>query len=97
MYGVTQAKASENTETEMVTLERIDSQKKQLLASSYFRKAAQTESGYQIKPQSLYLESVNFAVKSRFAALINLLENQLVGKVKHFILYGSAISSAKLQ
>lgn len=58
----------------MVTLERIDSQKNQIMASCYVKKTVTLESGEQIKPKSLVLTNVTFGLKSRFMALIGLLE-----------------------
>lgn len=82
----------------MVTLERIDAQKNQLLKTSYYKKATtDTETGISIKAQSLILCNTNFGLKSRFAALLAILEGQLAGKVKHFDILGSTITSVKLQ
>ena len=94
----TEDKSQSNAvETEMVTLERIDNQKNHLLKNCYFKKVCtDEESGIQIKAQSLILQNTNFGLKSRFAALISLLEGQLAGKVKYFNLLGSTITSAKL-
>lgn len=62
--------------TEVVTLERVDNQKNMLMKTCYFKKATDVEElGVHIKPSTLFLETVNFGVKSRFVALTTLLEN----------------------
>ena len=84
-------------ETEMVTLERIDNQKKSILRS-YFAKGSKSERvlGQSIKPHTLLLRNVSFGLKSRFQALISLFENELCDQMRHFVLSGSSITSAKL-
>ena len=67
------------------------------MSSCYFKKAStDPETGTQIKQQSLVLHNTTFGLKSRFQALLALIEGQLAGKVKHFVLSGSSITSNKL-
>ena len=84
-------------ESEMVTLERIENQKKSLLKSCYFKKATTTLEGIQVKAQTLLLRNVSFGLRSRFLALLGLIEGSLAGKVKHFSIFESQITSQKLQ
>ena len=81
----------------MVTLERIDNQKRQLL-KVYYAKGSKVKRhlGQEIKPHSLVLSNVTFGLKSRYQALLSLLENELAGRLKHFMLSGSAATSTKL-
>ena len=84
-------------ETEMVTLERIDNQKRSILRSYYTRGTkSQKVLGQDIKPHTLLLQNVSFGLKSRFQALLGLLENELSDQMRHFVLSGSSITSAKL-
>ena len=73
-------------ESEMVTLERIDNQKKHLLANCYFKKAgtAGADGSIQVKSQTLLFNDISMGLKSRFTALLALIEGPLEGKIKHF-------------
>ena len=52
--------------------------------------------GQEIKAQSLVLSNVTFGLKSRYQALLSILEGELASKLRHFILSGSSITSPKL-
>ena len=52
--------------------------------------------GQEIKAHSLVLQNVTFGLKSRYQALLSMLESELADKLRHFILSGSSITSQKL-
>ena len=86
----------DDLETEMVTLEKIENQKNQLLKRYYPKTTRRnTFMEREIRAQTLLLNNITFGLKSRFEALLHLLEGDLAGRVRHFILSGSTITMAK--
>ena len=66
------------------------------MSSSYFKKACESD-GVEIKAQSFVLNNVTFGLKSRYTALLELIEGPLANKLKHFVILSSSMTSVRLQ
>ena len=81
-------------ESDMVTLERIDLQKKFLRRSYTVKSKRALAAGRE--PFTLALRNCSFGIKGRYQALIALLQGEMNEKIKHFSIEGSTIQSKKL-
>ena len=79
----------------MVTLERIDTQKK-FLKRFFSAKGKRTGYGRELPAGSMAMHNISFGTKGRFQALIVMLQNELNNQIRHFGIEGSSIQSAKL-